>query len=86
METFECQSDNHEIDCKRFYLDIKIPVKCAHCGADIELDLNRDYIDYPVPNKESKMHVYCSDCDEESYFPYKLRISIEAEIDKMEKY
>ena len=69
--------DKFEIETKRFYLPVIIPVKCAHCGTKHEFNLSDRYLSYPVINKKSVEGFWCDKCDEESEIDLTLRVRID---------
>ena len=49
--------------------------KWCKCGEFIEVDLEKDYLDYPVIGYESSVYLYCDECGEE-YPPIKVVLNM----------
>lgn len=71
-----CESS---IDVKRFYLPAIITGVCPTCGNNVEMDLESDYLSYPLLNVAEGRHFYCSECENEWEFKLTLEISITTE-------
>ena len=60
---------------KRQHLDGVVLTKECKCGELIELDLETQYLSYPVIGYESSVYLYCDECGEE-YPPMKVVLSM----------
>lgn len=78
MEKIEVKK-TFEIEVKRFHLPIIIKRKCPNCSSDCELDLNSDYISYPIINKKERITFYCDGCNINFEVDSILRISLEVD-------
>ena len=50
---------------KRQHLDGVVLTKECKCGEIIEVDLEHQYLSYPVIGCESSVYLYCDECGEE---------------------
>lgn len=64
-----------ELDIKRFHLPVYFDVKCS-CGAVKTVDLEHDYLCYPVVGAEEDQYWCCNECGEEYTYKTKLNISL----------
>lgn len=80
MKTFEIK--NCEINVKRFYLPVSFDVKCM-CGKISNINLEQDYISYPVVGEPEKIYWYCNGCDTEHDFNINLKIAIDVDCNYM---
>lgn len=64
-------------DEKRYYLPIVLTKECESCKKLLEVDLDSNYLSYPIINKPYEIWFYCEDCDTEYKDFITLRISIE---------
>lgn len=64
------------IDVKRFYLPAIIKGKCPECGNPTEIDLETDYLSYPILNDFESRHLYCCECDHYQEIEIKIEMSI----------
>ena len=60
---------------KRQHLDGVVLTKDCKCGEVIEVDLEHQYLDYPVIGYESSVYLYCDECGEE-YPPMKVILNM----------
>lgn len=61
--------------CKRQNLDGVVLTKECKCGETIEVDLEHQYLSYPVIGHESSVYLYCDECGEE-YPPMKVILNM----------
>ena len=64
------------IDVKRFYLPAIIKGKCPKCGTPTEIDLESDYLSYPILNEFECRHLYCSECEHEQEIEIKIEMTL----------
>ena len=64
---------------KRQNLKGVVLTKDCKCGEVIEVDLGKDYLDYPIIGYESDVHLYCDECGEE-YPPMKVVLNMNLNI------
>lgn len=50
---------------KRQHIDGVLLTKDCKCGEVIEVDLEHQYLSYPVIGYESSVYLYCDECGEE---------------------
>lgn len=50
---------------KRQHLEGVVLTKECKCGEFIEVDLESQYLSYPVIAHESSVYLYCDECDED---------------------
>ena len=60
---------------KRQHLDGVVLTKDCKCGEVIEVDLEHQYLDYPIIGYESSVYLYCDECGEE-YPPMKVILNM----------
>lgn len=60
---------------KRQHLDGVVLTKECKCGEVIEVDLEHQYLSYPVIGYESSVYLYCDECGEE-YPPMKVVLNM----------
>ena len=60
---------------KRQHLDGAVLTKECKCGEFIEVDLEIQYLSYPVIGYESSVYLYCDECGEE-YPPMKVVLNM----------
>lgn len=60
---------------KRQNLDGVVLAKECKCGEVIEVDLEKQHLDYPVIGYESSVYLYCDECGEE-YPPMKVILNM----------
>ena len=60
---------------KRQHLDGVVLTKECKCGEVIEVDLEHQYLNYPVIGYESSVYLYCDECGEE-YPPMKVVLNM----------
>ena len=60
---------------KRQHLDGVVLTKECKCGEVIEVDLEKEYLSYPVIGYESDVYLYCDECGEE-YPPMKVILNM----------
>ena len=60
---------------KRQHLDGVVLTKDCKCGEVIEVDLEHQYLNYPVIGYESSVYLYCDECGEE-YPPMKVVLNM----------
>lgn len=60
---------------KRQHLNDVVLTKDCKCGEVIEVDLEKDYLYYPVIGHESSVYLYCDECGEE-YPPMKVVLNM----------
>lgn len=57
--------ESFEINVKRFYMpSTTVHATCMRCGGECVLDLDSNYLSYPVTNEPFDVTVVCYDCDE----------------------
>ena len=61
----EISKKSFSVDVKRFYLPIRLFAVCPTCGAEVERDLDGDYLSYPDFNKPEDICFYHSNDDGE---------------------
>lgn len=64
---------------KRQHLDGVVLTKDCKCGEVIEVDLEHQYLSYPVIGYESSVYLYCDECGEE-YPPMKVVLNMNLSI------
>jgi len=69
--------EEYELGVKRFYLPIVITKECKSCNKPMHIDLESNYLFYPIVNKPYEVGFYCEECDEEYMIPIILRISVD---------
>ena len=85
MEKIEIKEDV-EIKIKRFYLPIQINTICPSCSNELIIDFDDDHhLSFPTLNNWEKTYVCCGNCGDKFNFPTKLKISMEYDLDKIEK-
>jgi len=77
-KTYDIEEE-YPIEVKRLYLPFKTEVVCPSCKNKKEIDLNFDYLSYPILNKKESFYIYCNKCDIEfeTLITLKLNITIE---------
>ena len=65
-----------EIEVKRLHLPVQFKIACQNCNKDLHVDLNSDYLSYPILNKEEEMTAYCGDCNLETPYTITLGMTI----------
>lgn len=60
---------------KRQNLNGVVLTKECKCGEVIEVDLGKDYLNYPVIGYKSSVYLYCDECGEE-YPPMKVVLNV----------
>lgn len=60
---------------KRQHLDGVVLTKECKCGEVIEVDLEKQHLDYPIIGYESSVYLYCDECGEE-YPPMKVILNM----------
>lgn len=60
---------------KRQHLDGVVLTKECKCGEIIEVDLEKQHLDYPVIGYESSVNLHCDECGEE-YPPMKVVLNM----------
>lgn len=65
-----------ELDVKRFYVSgVKFRDVCPKCGYENTLDLDRQYLSYPIVGENSDA-MYCVECGNEWHISYNLEIKL----------
>jgi len=63
---------------KRTYIDFQETLECSVCGADITVDMNEQYMSYPVPGgKANRYSVDCDECGARYVVPYAVSLTAE---------
>lgn len=76
--------DYRDNQFKKFRAPIKFDIQCKHCGANITIDLEKDYLMYPPLGEWFFEEVTCNVCDNET--EYELKLSIKAEIKQNKEF
>ena len=75
MEKLEIK-ESFELEIKRLYLPLAIDVICPNCGKSIKIDLDDNYLSYPVVNNKYSLYNYCNHCNNDFSMDVYLKMNL----------
>ena len=65
-----------EVNIKRFYIPFEVTTTCPKCGHVNTVDLNNEYLSYPILGEPDKVYFSCYNEDKEDYCEEEYEVEV----------